>query len=75
MGYFPLRHRVQASFAAYSVFYRDMFPPEIKRLEREADQSPPSVAEVKRLWSYTSTPPHVLMAWCLIKLIHGVGLS
>jgi hypothetical protein len=25
---------------------------------READQSPPSSAEVKHVWSYTSTPPN-----------------
>jgi hypothetical protein len=28
----------------------------LKRLEREADHSPPSNAEVKNIWSYTSTP-------------------
>jgi hypothetical protein len=28
----------------------------VKRLGREADQSPPSSAEVKNAWSYTSTP-------------------
>jgi hypothetical protein len=34
---------------------------------READHSPPSSAEVKRIWIHTSTSPWVLMAWCLIK--------
>jgi hypothetical protein len=29
----------------------------IKRPGREADHSPPSSAEVKNAWSYTSTPP------------------
>jgi hypothetical protein len=29
----------------------------VKRLWREADHSPPSSAEVKNSWSYTSTPP------------------
>jgi hypothetical protein len=29
----------------------------IKRPECEADNSPPSIAEVKNAWSYTSTPP------------------
>jgi hypothetical protein len=28
----------------------------IKRLGREGDRSPPSSAEVKNAWSYTSTP-------------------
>jgi hypothetical protein len=39
---------------------------EVKRPGREADNSPPSSAEVKNAWSYTSTPP--------IRL-HGVLLS
>jgi hypothetical protein len=34
---------------------------------READHSPPSRAEVKNAWSYTSNPQYVFMAWCLIK--------
>jgi len=36
-----------------------------KQLEHEADHSPPSSVEVKKAWSYTSTPP------CL----HGMVLS
>jgi hypothetical protein len=39
--------------------------PDVKRLEREADHSPSSGAEVKNAWSYTSTPH--FMAWCLVK--------
>jgi hypothetical protein len=38
---------------------------EVKRPGREAGHSPPSSAEVKNAWSYTSTPP--------VRL-HGVGL-
>jgi hypothetical protein len=38
----------------------------VKRPGREADHSPPSNAEVKNAWSYTSTPPIGL---------HGVMLS
>jgi hypothetical protein len=34
---------------------------------READHSPPSSAEVKNAWSYTSTPQYAFMAWCLVK--------
>jgi hypothetical protein len=41
----------------------------VKRPGREADYSPPSSAEVKNAWSYTSTPQYVFMAWCLVK--HG----
>jgi len=35
--------------------------------EREADHSPPSRAEFKNAWSYTSTPQYVFMGWCLVK--------
>jgi hypothetical protein len=38
--------------------------PGVKRPGRETDHSPPSNAEVKR-WSYTSTPPYVIMGECL----------
>jgi hypothetical protein len=40
----------------------------VKRQGREADHSPPSSAEVKKTWIYTSTPPYVYM-------VHGVVLS
>jgi hypothetical protein len=40
---------------------------EIKRPVREADHSPQSSAEVNNAWSYTSIPPYVFMAWCLVK--------
>jgi hypothetical protein len=39
----------------------------VKRSETEADHSPPSSAEVKNAWSYTSTLSFVFMAWRLIK--------
>jgi hypothetical protein len=39
----------------------------IKRPGCEADHSPPSSAEIKNAWSYTSTPQYVFMAWCLVK--------
>jgi hypothetical protein len=41
--------------------------PGVKQPEREADHSPPAVAEVKKMWIYTSTPPYAFMAWCLIR--------
>jgi hypothetical protein len=34
----------------------------VKRPVREADRSPPTRAEVKRILIYTSTPPHAFMA-------------
>jgi hypothetical protein len=36
--------------------------PMVKRLEREAVRSPPTSAEVKKTWIYTSTLPCVFMA-------------
>jgi hypothetical protein len=41
--------------------------PGTKRPGRESYHSPPSSVEVKNTWSYTFTPPHVFMAWCLVK--------
>jgi hypothetical protein len=35
----------------------------IKRQGREAGHSPPSSAEVKNAWSYTSTPQYAFMTW------------
>jgi hypothetical protein len=35
--------------------------PEVKQLGHEADHSPPIIAEVKKLWINTSTPPCVIM--------------
>jgi hypothetical protein len=40
--------------------------PELKRPGREADHSPPTSAEIKKTWIYTSTPPYVFMAWCVV---------
>jgi hypothetical protein len=45
--------------------------PGVKRPEREADNSPPSSAEVKKTWIYTSTPTYAFMAWCLISQAQG----
>jgi hypothetical protein len=35
--------------------------PGVKRLGREADQSPPITAKVKKMWTYTSTLPYAFM--------------
>jgi hypothetical protein len=35
---------------------------ERERQGREADHSPPTSAEVKKMWIYTSTLPYVFMA-------------
>jgi hypothetical protein len=39
----------------------------VNRAGREADHSPPSSAEAKNAWSYTSTPEYAFMARCLVK--------
>jgi hypothetical protein len=39
---------------------------EVKRRGHEADHSPPTSAEVKKIWIYTSTPPYAFVAYCLI---------
>jgi hypothetical protein len=38
-----------------------------KASRAQADHLHPSGAEVKNAWSYTSIPPYVFMAWCLVK--------
>jgi hypothetical protein len=32
----------------------------------EADHSPPMSRKIKKSWITTSTPPYVLMTWCLV---------
>jgi hypothetical protein len=49
-----------------SIGYRENLSVEGKRQEREADPSPPFVAEVKNGGAIPSLPPYVLMAWCLV---------
>jgi len=39
----------------------------VKRTDHEADHSPPSSAEVKNAWSYTSTSQYAFMSRCLAK--------
>jgi hypothetical protein len=34
----------------------------LKRLGRESDHSPPTSAEVKKMWIYTSTPPYTFIS-------------
>jgi len=39
----------------------------IKWPGREIYSSPPPSTKIKNVWSYTSTPPFVFVAWCLFK--------
>jgi hypothetical protein len=50
---------------SYSMGTGDSFPGG-KWQGREADHSPPTTAEIKKMWIYTSTPPYAFMAYCLI---------
>jgi hypothetical protein len=45
---------------------RGLFP-QVKWLGHDADNLPPTSAEVNNMWIYRSTPPYAFMAWCLIK--------
>jgi hypothetical protein len=38
----------------------------VKQQGREADQSPPVIAEVKKLYIYINTPSYAFMVYCLI---------
>jgi hypothetical protein len=40
----------------------------VKLPGRAADHSPPSNSIVKTTWNYTSTPPYLFMAWCLVNV-------
>jgi hypothetical protein len=39
----------------------------IKWPGHEANQSPPSNADVKKAWHFTSAPQYAFMAWCSVK--------
>jgi hypothetical protein len=47
--------------------YRGLFPREYRGPGSEANHSPPTSAEVKNAWSYTSTPTYVFMARYLVQ--------
>jgi hypothetical protein len=69
-GNFSLQHHVQTGSGAHPASYpiggRSYFPG-VRRARREADNSPPSSAEVKNAWRYTSTPPICLHCVVLVK--------
>jgi hypothetical protein len=62
---FSLLHIVQTGSGVHPTSYKNGyrgFFPGVKRQGREADHSPPTSAEVKKMWFYTSTPPYFFMA-------------
>jgi hypothetical protein len=66
---FSLRHesRPALSPTQFSIKWVPGFLSEVKRPGRKSDHSPTSRAEVKKAWSYSSTPPYVCVQWILIK--------
>jgi hypothetical protein len=62
---FSLLHVVQTGSGVHPTSYKmgtgSSFPG-VKRQGREADHSPATSAEVKKMWIYTSTPSYVFMA-------------
>jgi hypothetical protein len=63
--YRPLLHIVQTGSGVHPTSYKmgtEGSFPGVKRQGREADDSPPTSAEVKKMWIYTSIPLHVIMA-------------
>jgi hypothetical protein len=62
---FSLLHVVQTTSGAHPVSYpigKGGSSPGVKQPGREADHSPPTSAEVKKTWIYTSAPPYTFMA-------------
>jgi hypothetical protein len=62
---FSLLHVVQTGSGVHQTSYAvgtGDLSPGVKQPVREADHSPPTSAEVKKTWVYTSTPPYVFMA-------------
>jgi hypothetical protein len=51
---------------------RGTFSLKIKWLGCEANHSPPSTADIKNAWIYSSTPPNTFMMWCLINQEKGL---
>jgi hypothetical protein len=45
--------------------------PWVKRPDRETDNSPPTNAEVKKIWIYTPNPPYAFMEYFLISSAQG----
>jgi hypothetical protein len=58
-------HNVQTGSGVHPTFYKmgtGRSFPGVNRQGREVDHSPPTSAEVKKMWIYTSTPLYIFMA-------------
>jgi hypothetical protein len=56
---------IQTGYVVHLASYpmgKGTFSPGVKRPGREVDYSPPTSAEIKKMWAYTSTHTYVFMA-------------
>jgi hypothetical protein len=66
---YSLLHIIQTSSGAHPVSYSmgtGGFFPRGKAAGHEAHHSPPTSAEIKKMWNYTFIPPYTFMVLCLI---------
>jgi hypothetical protein len=49
--------------------------PGVKWPGHEVNHSPPSNAEVRKVWSYTFIPPYTFMMWCLNIYYHELNIK
>jgi hypothetical protein len=61
-GIFSLRHRVQTGSGPAIQWTLVTPSPGVKRSRGENDRSPLYKAEIKNVWSYTSTSPYAFVA-------------
>ena len=62
-------HCIQTEYGAHLALYSmdARAPSPGIKPQHEADQSPPSGAEVKNAWNFVSSPQNASMVWCFIK--------
>jgi hypothetical protein len=68
-SYFSLYCSIQNGSGTHLPFYPGehwvLLYPKVKRPGCETNYSPPSSTKVRNVWSYNSTPPYIILAWCL----------
>jgi hypothetical protein len=61
----PVRAGLISSLPHLYQLWAVQWVPGVERPEQDADNSPPSGAEVKDAWIFTCIPPYVFMVQCL----------